>query len=313
MENQIAEEDHWTTEFEIKSVADLDFVIGQQAGWPIGLTRDSPPELRRRVLAGMLSYSARLKSIDYTLKHYVDARTYEDEPVTLGDEISNYLDECMEKLHGRLSELHTQNDLTFGVFGAEMTLYRIPYSLAMARMLADRGLLLEVLPILRLSLEMIAWSFVAFRLANEDAVKKLEATYCISKMKGIYPSVGKLYGHFCSFSHWNFKVHSHFICESEEGAAVMHASRHFRALSLSMCLLVLDLLVEVIRSLYGSAADVLILDVQSDLHCIAKRKTRHLMARVAGVTTSHELQQIFAFFKLLPEGSSGPSQKQKTI
>ena len=46
----------WKQHFQIQSVADLDFVIGQMLGWPIGMSRNSPPEFRRRVLAAAVSY-----------------------------------------------------------------------------------------------------------------------------------------------------------------------------------------------------------------------------------------------------------------
>jgi hypothetical protein len=144
----------WTEHFRIQSVADLDFVVGQGTGYPVGMERESPPEFRRRVLAGVISYKLRLKSMYYTLKRYIDAELYDNESTSLGDSISDYLRECVELLMNELRNLHTPNP-TFGEFGAEITLFRIPHCLDVARMLSNRGLLLEVLPILRLCLEMM--------------------------------------------------------------------------------------------------------------------------------------------------------------
>ena len=64
--------------FQIQSDVDLDFVVCQSIGWPVGMTRKSPPEFRRRVLAGALSYQLQLRSIDYALKRYVEANEYEE-------------------------------------------------------------------------------------------------------------------------------------------------------------------------------------------------------------------------------------------
>jgi hypothetical protein len=164
----------WTDHFRIQSVVDLDFVVGQSTGYPVGMERESPPEFRRRVLAGVVSYKLRLKSIDYALKRYIDADLYDNESTSLGDSVSDYLRECVELLMSELPNLHTPAP-TFGEFGAEITLFRIPHCLDVARMLSNRGLLLEVLPILRLCLEMMAWSSAAFNMPNEDQVIALRS------------------------------------------------------------------------------------------------------------------------------------------
>ncbi|MDP2285472.1 MAG: hypothetical protein Q8L06_15140, partial [Pseudohongiella sp.] len=44
----------------------------------IGVPIDAPEELKRRVLAAMKSYQARLKSVDYTLKRYGEYWKYPD-------------------------------------------------------------------------------------------------------------------------------------------------------------------------------------------------------------------------------------------
>src|SRR5215472_6960480 len=68
----------WISQFRIQSDVDLDFVRSQ-IGWPVGMTRASPPEFRRRVLAAAISYQLQLRSIDYALKRYVDPKEYEVE------------------------------------------------------------------------------------------------------------------------------------------------------------------------------------------------------------------------------------------
>lgn len=201
----------WIHQFGIQSTVDLDFVIGQDGGWPVGMQRSSPPELRRRLLAAAISYQARLKSIDYTLKNYVDPNAYQTEDVCLGDIASDFLCQSLERLRPGLQDLHTQKGLTFGIFGAELTLFRVPDCLDNARMQANRGLFLEVIPLLRLCLEMTAWSAVAFFTEREAEVRNLKAQHCIPRMKSTYRTVGKLYGYLCNFSHWNFEIHPHFM------------------------------------------------------------------------------------------------------
>lgn len=182
----------WIGEFQIQSSSDLDFVIGQQVGWPIGMTRSSPPEFRRRVLAAAISHQLGLRSIDYAMKRYVKSDQYEGHKTTIGDSTSDFLREAAEILKDELKQLHTQENLTFGRFGAEITLFKFPEILDLARMLANRGLFLEVLPILRLCLEMTAWSVVSFDTSDEEAVRRLKAHKCVPRIKAIYESAGQV-------------------------------------------------------------------------------------------------------------------------
>ena len=147
--------------FQVLSTVDLDFVIGERLGWPVGMSQRSPPEFRRRIAAAAISYQLRLRSLDYAMKRYVDRRLYESSDLTLGDEVSDFVRDSCFILEDELKALQTPEP-SFGVFGAEFTLFKIPHAIDTARMLANRGLLLEVLPILRLSLEMSAWASVAF-------------------------------------------------------------------------------------------------------------------------------------------------------
>jgi len=109
---------NWTKQFQIQSGVELDFVIGQQGGYPVGMQSKSPAEFRRRVLAAKLSYELQLNSIDYTLKRYVDPDVYETDEISLGETVSHYLRDAFNTLQNELKQLHTQgDDLPFGVFG----------------------------------------------------------------------------------------------------------------------------------------------------------------------------------------------------
>jgi hypothetical protein len=222
----------WVSEFEIQSFVDLDFVIGQKFGLPVGTTRASPPEFRRRILAALISYRLQLRSIDYALKQYVAVDQYSGDRSSLGDTVSDFLKDIAKTLKSELKNLHTQGDLTFGQLGAELTLFKLPETLDLARMLANRGLFLEVLPVLRLCLEMISWSLTAFYIEDEETVRKLKANACISKLKQVYETAGQIYGYFSKFSHWEHEIHSHFLKIEKGQVAVIQASCRYRAMSL---------------------------------------------------------------------------------
>jgi hypothetical protein len=282
----------WADHFRIQSEVELDFVIGQQAGWPVGMPRRSPPEFKRRILAAATSYLLQLNSIDYAKRRYVEKNQYEEEPTLLGEEVSAYLSGAIEKTIQQLYDLHTVGELGFGVFGSEITLYRVPYAIDMARMMANRGLLLEVLPILRLCLEMTAWARVAFFITDESKVVSLKAQSCISQLKDVYKTAGKIYGYLSEFTHWGHVIHRYFISLDGEKTSVLYASARYRAMSLALCLVLLDVLVEVSRFLYGEKCLPLVDAVQGcELHD-SNRKIFKLVSSIAEKTGLEDLLEI---------------------
>jgi hypothetical protein len=260
------------------------------------MERESSPEFRRRILAGAISYQLRLKSIDYALKRYVDADLYDNEEISLGDSISDYLRDSVEVLMKELRNLHRPHP-SFGEFGAEITLFRIPHCLDTARMLSNRGLLLEGVPILRLCLEMMAWSNVAFYMQDENQVIALSAQSCISDVKGAYPTAGKLYGYLSTFSHWGHVIHGHFLDfnTQEPGVSVLSASVRYRAMALALCIVILDAIVEVVRKLYSDRGNILIEGVQGVLEQNTARSTYRKLSSIVEMTKLKDLAEIQSF------------------
>jgi hypothetical protein len=279
----------WTEHFWIESEVDLDFVIGQGSGWPVGMQRNSPAEFKRRLLAAMLSYKLQLNSIDYTPKRYVDSDLYEAGDI--------FLREASHVLQDELRNLHTQGDLPFGVLGAELTLYKLPDLLDTARMMSNRGLLIEVLPLLRLSLEMTAWACTAFYIGDEQEVADLRAQSCISSLKGTYKSAGRLYGFLSQFSHWGHAIHGKFIEIEKETVSIVRASVRYRAMSLALCLVILDLIVEVVRKIYAERSHHLVSKVQGVAYPDPARKSHQYVSRIADMSGLSEIREIRSFLQ----------------
>jgi hypothetical protein len=286
----------WVDHFHIQSEAELDFVIGQHAGVPIGMSRKTSPEFRRRILAAAISYQFGLRSIDYALKRYVESDLYEEIPFLLGDATSDYLHTCTVALEQELRKLHTTTEeLPFGVLGAELTLYKIPYTIDIARMLANRGLLLEVLPILRQCLEMMCWANVAFHIREEDKVVTLKAQNCISRTKLAYEPVGRLYGYLSTFTHWGHVVHGHFLNFADDQVAVLKASARYRAMALALCLVLVDVLVGVVRQIYQEKGDTLATRIQGSLSRDRTRNAYQAVLRIAELTGLEDVRRIQSF------------------
>ncbi len=287
----------WTKHFQIQSEVELDFVIGQGHGYPVGMQTGSPAEFRRRVLAAKLSYELQLGSIDYTLKRYVDPDQYENDDASLGETVSGYLRDAFVTLADELRNLHTQGDLPFGVLGAELTLFRLPHALDTARTLSNRGLLLEVLPLLRMCLEMIAWAHAAFHILDNDAVVELKAQSCISSLKETYRSAGRLYGFLSQFTHWGQIIHGEFIHISEGRVSVLMASVRYRAMSLALCLVILDVCVEVVRKIYQEKSESLVFKVQ-EFGCPDPARTPcRYVSKIVDVSGLDEIREIQSFLQ----------------
>jgi len=190
-----------------------------------------------------------------------------------------------------LRELHAPAP-SFGVFGAELTIYRLPRAIDAARMFANRGLLLEVRPILRLCLEMLSWANVAFHMDDEDKVVSLKAQSCISALKPIYATAGTLYGYLSRFTHWGHVIHTHFLNFDSEQVSVITASPRYRAMSLALCLVILDVLVEVVRSMYGDRSDSLTLAVQGAVGRDTGRQTYKFLEKIAALTELDDIREI---------------------
>ncbi len=286
----------WTDHFQIESEFELDFVIGQKRRLPVGMERRSPAEFKRRVLAAMLSYLLQLNSIDYTLKRYVDAELYEAEEPKLGDTVSDYLRHAAKVLREELKKLHTQGDLPLGVLGAELTLYRLPDVINTARMMSNWGLLLEVLPLLRLTLEMAAWAHTAFYL-DGDEVFELKAQNCISSLKGTYNSAGQLYGFLSQFAHWGHAIHGQFFNVEEGTTSVVMASVRYRAMSLSLCLVILDIVVEVVRKIYAERSSDLVSKVQGVACPDSARHSYQYMLKIVDACELTDVRKIKTFLQ----------------
>ena len=191
--------------------------------------------------------------------------------------------------------LQSLEDPSYGRFGAEISLYRVPYIIKNARLLADRGVLLETVPLLRQALEMISWSYVAFDEKTPENVDKLKAQNCIGTLKKIYPKAGRLYGYLSQFTHWGRSIHSYFIGVKEGKGAVLNASVEHRAISLALCLAVLDVFLETLRALYGTHSNELISTIQECLLWEKERNTFKYIEQIYSKTQLLEVHEVLDF------------------
>lgn len=282
----------WARHFKIQSSVELDLVFQQKYDWPVGITRRTPKELHRRLLAAAVSYQLQLRSIDYTLRTYVNDLTLDDDSIAIGDKISDFISNALKTTKARLKELHTSEKFSFGQFGAEVTLFKLPETIDTARLLANRGLLLEAIPILRLCVEMLCWSKAVYNMSDESAIIALKPHACISKTKATYPSIGMFYGYLSKIAHWEQTIHGDFMHFEGDAISIVSASCKNRAMSLAICLTVIDILTEVVRAIYKDMASDLIFDVQGTLNRDKIRKTYVLTSEITELVQLPEFDQL---------------------
>ena len=128
---------------------------------------------------------------------------------------------------------------------------------------------------------------------DENQVVALKARSCISQMKDVYPTAGKLYGYLSTFSHWGHLIHGHFLDfnTQEAGVSVLTASVRYRALALALCIVILDAVVEVVRKLYSDRGNTLIEGVQGVLEQNAARSAYLKLSSIVETTKLKDLAQ----------------------
>jgi hypothetical protein len=141
----------------------------------------------------------------------------------------------------------------------------------------------------------MSWATVAFELVDKEHVVTLKAQSCIHHMKRIYRTTGRFYGYLSQFTHWGHIVHGHFIAADDGKIAVLKASVRYRAMGLSLCLVILDAFVEVIRHLYKDRSDTLVLRIQDTLPRDSSRKTFQVVSRITELLGSNDMREIQSF------------------
>ncbi len=288
------EPDDWRKEFRILSTSNLNFVLGENVGLAVGMNRSATPEFRRRVLAALISYQMGLSSIDYAKKKYVRTTEYQNEKLTLGDTISHFISTACASMARQMPDLHAKEDeFPIGRFASEITTFKIPRMIDNARLLADRGCYLEALPILRLCLEMTAWANAIYPIEEFDEIVVLKAQNCIASLRSIYPHAGRIYGYMSQFTHWGQIVHAEFLEKTREKVAVVYSSSKHRAMGLALCLVSIDILLDVLNHIYGIDASDLLLNIQRSTSR-ESRATRSFMTKIVDLTQIKQIHEINA-------------------
>lgn len=102
----------------------------------------------------------------------------------------------------------------------------------------------------------------------------------------------KIYGHLSQFAHWGHAIHREFIDFAEGKVGVLNASVRYRATSLALCLVLLDILVEVVRKIYAEKSENLVRKVQGVGCPDRARNSYKYLSRISEITGLSAIKNI---------------------
>jgi hypothetical protein len=115
-------------------------------------------------------------------------------------------------------------------------------------------------------------------------------------LKQTYSTAGNIYGYLSRFTHWEHIIHGHFLNFDDTHVAVLKASVRYRAVALALCLVILDVFVEVVRHVYAKESDALVLRIRGASGLDDTRMTCQYLSKIADLSGLDELREIQAFF-----------------
>jgi hypothetical protein len=231
-------------QFPIFSYEDYDFEF-KKRGYPIGLKSTYPEELVQRVSAARLSYLLRLKSVDYTLKQYLNEVKYEmGDGSRLDLRVSATLKHRTELLSALISRLSERPNKSNGEAIGEWTLLRVPFATKILLSCANRGALFESVAIARMLIEQVAWATKVNGLDDILEIQNTSATKAVAHLKTLCPSAGRLYGWLSSHAHWTYEGHVKAMEFDEHRMIALFATSKFKRKALALSLVMVSIVTQ---------------------------------------------------------------------
>jgi hypothetical protein len=220
--------------------------------WQIGLSSTHPEELKRKIVASIVSEHLGLRSVDNVLKNYLAGETFPKEDGNrLDHRIRSFVSENMSDFASMIRYVSWLPNKEFCKVISEWTLLRAPFSMEFLAYCGQRGALFEALAIARMMFEQLAWAFAINTEVDETAVHKLSAPRAITPLKVKFPFAGRLYGWLSGHVHWAFDGHKKSMISKKRQAGHLFASSYFKAVIFAIMILFSKLYMDVAWELYA--------------------------------------------------------------
>ncbi|MBV9760198.1 MAG: hypothetical protein JO340_06525 [Acidobacteriaceae bacterium] len=203
-----------------------DFDIVGQYPPCVALPFDCPPELKRRVLAAIISWKLCLSSVDYTLKRYVkkkiDAATQGLSPRRVIAEALQAATSYSNRIIDRIADIPDKPD-DIGFVFATATLLRSKSTLRACGILLKLGHGAESFTVARALLEQIAWIYASHQSKTPEELESVTAPKAVRQLARLVPGVGRLYGYLSDVAHISPRHTRQYLDVSEDRIKVIAA------------------------------------------------------------------------------------------
>lgn len=206
----------------------------------IGVPYISSESQVEKSIAGYISESMGLKSLDWTYKNYVKDNytgifedSFDKNLVLAIKLIKDYLENYIEEMRSI-----EKPDIP-SLFVSSVAFFRLKNSFLGALACIRLGLFLESIIIQRTILEQIAWMYQVYD--YQDDFFKLNPTRSISYLKNVIPEAGKMYKGLSDFLHVNPDLTKMFVnLDEEKGGYLTTFSKDYLDLSIKYILILVD-------------------------------------------------------------------------
>jgi hypothetical protein len=180
--------------------------------------------LRRLIWAAMVTYVFGNSSVDHVIRRYGHLwerradKSFESDPRLLilrnTQEDVKYIAEALEK---------TSISQTLGHVCAKSALCRLEATFKAAYGLVRRNYIFETEAVIRMLLEQLAWAHQAHS-TDDDGLRVLNPTKCITGFKSVFPAAGKFYGELSEGAHLDPSIVENYLRFHKNGSKVIRRS-----------------------------------------------------------------------------------------
>jgi len=213
-------------------------------------------ELKRRILGAIKSYFHG-GSVDHLIKRYGDKWTLPE-----ATEDQRFVVQTLKSIRRRVVQV--LNSIAkgrprpdhAGLLAAEVALMRLETSFRSAMILIAQAHAFEATAIVRMILEQVAWAYAVHDVADRAEVQRTSPTGAISRLKGLMPFAGPLYGALSGGAHIDPALTGRYFDATPDGTVTIRTQMSEESYStLGHLMAVLSLFERVVQITLGAYID----------------------------------------------------------
>ena len=180
--------------------------------------------LRKLIWAAMVTYVFGNSSVDHVIRRYGHLWEHRSDKSFESDQrllILRSTQDDVTRVAEKLEETSTSPKL--GHVCAKSALCRLEATFKAAYGLVRRDYIFETEAVVRMLLEQLAWAHEAHA-ADDDGLRTLNPTKCITPFKAVFPAAGKFYGELSEGAHLDPSIVENYLRFHKNGSKVIRRS-----------------------------------------------------------------------------------------